>query len=227
MNRLAVKIKEARIKAKLTEKELAKKCGLSESYIIQIESGRKVINEKAAEKILGKLGERVEFGYEEALKEEALPKAKEVKKESQPRGEFYSIQPTGQWADALANIIKKYPIYEMNTNKVIGHRDLPILEKKIAGYHWEKLSFVQAVDNEMEALRIKKGDIVMICATNEIHNNSLYLFEMNHKRMIRQLRREPNNRVSLSTGAKGHQPVVTDLHKIKLIGKCVKVEFQL
>ncbi len=41
MNRLAEKIKKARLNAKLTEKELAKKCGLSVNYIIQIESGKK------------------------------------------------------------------------------------------------------------------------------------------------------------------------------------------
>ncbi|GAB6085208.1 helix-turn-helix transcriptional regulator [Alkaliphilus crotonatoxidans] len=225
MNRIAMKIKEARQKAKMTEKELAKKCGLSEGYIIQIESGRKVINEKAAENILSKLGERIDFGYEEAFREEVPKKPQADKEPSKPREEFYPIQPTEQWSDALANIIKKYPVYDIETNKIVGHRNLPVIGKKVEGYHWDRLSFVQAADNSMEALRIKKGDVIMIYTANEIENSSLYFIEMNRKRIIRQLRREANNKVVLSTGA-NEAPVVTELSNIRLIGKCVKVEFQ-
>ena len=79
MNRLAVKIKEARIKAGLTEKQLAKKCGLSVSYIIQIESGKKIVNESVADKILKSLGTTEEFVKEERVveKPKKARKAKE------------------------------------------------------------------------------------------------------------------------------------------------------
>ncbi|WP_026477384.1 XRE family transcriptional regulator [Alkaliphilus transvaalensis] len=227
MNRLALKIKEARQKAKMSEKELAKKCGLSVGYIIQVESGKKVINEKAAENILKVLGAKVEFLGEEAFGEEKTSKSKVEKPQAPKKEEFYTIQPTEQWADALANIIKKFPIYEVESNKIVGYKELPVLNKKIDGYHWDKILFVKSNNNELEALRIKKEDILMICRTNEIHNNSIYLLEVNQKRIIRQLRKEANNKVSLLTGAKGLEATVMDLNKIKLIGKCVKVEFEL
>lgn len=225
MNRVAVKIKEARLKAKLTEKQLAKKCGLSESYIIQIESGKKVINEKAAESILNALGAKLDFV--DKLDEEA----KEVKpKEEKPvakKEEFYNIQPTEQWSDALANIIKKFPIYEVETNKIVGYKELPILGKKVEGYHWDKILFVQSSNDDLEALRIKKKDTLMLCLTSEIHNNSVYLIELNQKKLLRQIRKEANNKVTLYTGVKGETPMVTELSKIKVIGKCVKVEFNI
>jgi len=55
MNRLAEEIKAKRIAAKLTEKELAKRCGLTASYIIQIELGKKVIKKSFAKKIFQEL----------------------------------------------------------------------------------------------------------------------------------------------------------------------------
>lgn len=227
MSRVAAKIKEARIKAKLTEKQLAKKCGLSASYIIQIESGKKIINEKLAENILNTLGEKLEFLNLQDSVEEKISKPINEKPEVKRKEEFYTIEPTEQWSDALANIIKKFPIYEVNTNKIVGYKELPIIGKKIEGYNWDKILFVKSQDNAMEAFRINKNDTVMINLTSEIQNNSIYLLEINNKKMIRQLRKEANNKVVISTGIKMDSPVTSELNKINVIGKCVKIEFNL
>lgn len=229
MNRVAKKIKEARAKAKMTEKELAKKCGLSVSYIIQIESGKKVVNEKVAEKILKVLGEKLEFlNQEDSDTEKSADTGSNKKKvESKPKEQFYNIKPTEQWSDALANIIKKFPIYEVSSNKVVGHKELPILNKKIEGYNWEKILFVKSQDNVMEAFRIKKNDVIVVQLTKEIQNGSIYLIEMNNRKMIRQLQKKPSKKVMISTEPNENNPVIRDLNKIKVIGKCVKVEFNL
>jgi transcriptional regulator with XRE-family HTH domain len=225
MNRLAVKIKEARLKLKLTEKQLAKKCGLTESYVIQIESGKKVINETAAETILKVLGEKTELVSQQDLIEESKPA--EENKDKNKKEVFQPIQPTAQWEDALSNIIKKIPIYELHSNKIIGYKELPIIGKKIEGYHWDKILFVQSPNDYLEALRIQKNDIVMVCLTNEIQNNNIYLLEYNQKKIIRLLRKESNNRVIMSKGMKDEEREIEALNKIKIIGKCVKVEFKL
>lgn len=229
MNRVAKKIKEARAKAKMTEKELAKKCGLSVSYIIQIESGKKVVNEKVAEKILKVLGEKLEFlNQEDSATQKSVDTGSNKKTvESKPKEQFYNIKPTEQWSDALANIIKKFPIYEVSSNKVVGHKELPILNKKIEGYNWEKILFVKSQDNVMEAFRIKKNDVIMVQLTNEIQNGSIYLIEMNNKRMIRQLQKKPSRKVMIITEPNENNSDIRDLNKIKVIGKCVKVEFNL
>lgn len=229
MNRVAKKIKEARAKAKMTEKELAKKCGLSVSYIIQIESGKKVVNEKVAEKILKVLGEKLEFlNQEDSATQKSVDTGSNKKKvENKPKEQFYNIKPTEQWSDALANIIKTFPIYEVSSNKVVGHKELPILNKKIEGYNWEKILFVKSQDNVMEAFRIKKNDVIMVQLTNEIQNGSIYLIEMNNKRMIRQLQKKPSKKVMIITEPNENNSDIRDLNKIKVIGKCVKVEFNL
>ena len=45
MSRLGDTIRAARVKAKLTEKALGKKCGLAESYIKDVEAGRKIVSD--------------------------------------------------------------------------------------------------------------------------------------------------------------------------------------
>ena len=56
MSRLGDTIRSARLKAKLTEKALGKKCGLAESYIKDVESGRKIVSDDQAQRILKVLG---------------------------------------------------------------------------------------------------------------------------------------------------------------------------
>ncbi|MBN2899046.1 MAG: helix-turn-helix domain-containing protein [Clostridia bacterium] len=224
MNRMAIKIKEARIKAGLSEKELAKKCGLSVNYIIQIESGKKIINEKAADNILNSLGEKVEMLEDLSAKEEKEIVAKPVKKPTQTVN--YAINPSPQWESALAGVLKKYAIVDCYTDKVIGYKELPIIGKKVEGHNPDRLLFVQASNNEMESLRVKRGDVVTVMMTSEVENNQLYVLEISGKRIIRQLRRE-NNKLRLSKGAIEFDDQLIDLKTAHIIGKCIKVEFDL
>ncbi len=220
MNRLAVKIKEARIKAGLTEKQLAKKCGLSVSYIIQIESGKKIVNESVADKILKSLGTTEEFVKEERVVE----KPKKAKPAPKPQGTI-TVTPNQTWADALAGVIKKYPIYELSTNKIVGYKELPIISKKIEGHHPDKIMFVKSSDNDMEAFRVKKGDVLTVSISKNIQNHCLYLFEMSGKKMVRQLTKEANKKVKLSKCANDSSAVTVDMSKVKVLGKIIKNEF--
>lgn len=45
MSRVGEKIKEARLKSGMTQKALAKKLGVAEKYINEVEMGRKVVQE--------------------------------------------------------------------------------------------------------------------------------------------------------------------------------------
>ena len=45
MSRLGETIRSARLKAKMTEKQLGKKCGFSESFVKEIESGRRIVSD--------------------------------------------------------------------------------------------------------------------------------------------------------------------------------------
>lgn len=224
MNRLAEKVKAARLKAKLTEKELAKKCGLSVGYIIQIESGKKIIKEEFADKILKSLGEKTE------RLEDELPKPKVQKQKAAPRNtqnqSFTNVKPNEQWADALAGVIKKYPVYDCITNKVVDYKELPVLGKKIQGYHPDKIMFIKASNDNMKRFRILKNDTVTVALTHEIQNGHLYVVERDKKRIIRFIRKE-NSQVALLRSKDDQEPERVNPKSLKVIGKCVAVEFTL
>lgn len=220
MNRLAVKIKEARIKAGLTEKQLAKKCGLSVNYIIQVESGRKIVNESVADKILKSLGTKEDF----VIEEKVIEKPKRVKSTLKPQGTI-PVEPNQTWADALAGVIKKYPIYELSTNKIVNYKELPIISKKIEGHHPDKIMFVKSPNDDMEAFRIQKDDVLTVSITKDIQNYGIYLVEINGKKVIRQLKKEVNKKVTLSKCANDDSTMTFDVNRIKVLGKIIKNEF--
>ena len=51
MSRLGDTIRNARIKAKMTEKALGKKCGLAENFIKDVEMGRKIVSDDQAQSL--------------------------------------------------------------------------------------------------------------------------------------------------------------------------------
>lgn len=224
MNPIAMKIKEARLKANMSEKDLAKKCGLAPSYIIQIESGKKIINEKTAETILAVFGERVGFDFQDAI-QETEPPVKVVPK--QKPADFYDVTPNEQWEGALANLIKKYPILEMGTQKTVGYKELPIIGKKVEGLPWDKLLFVKTVDSEMEALRILKGDVLLIQQMKEVQGKGVYLIEMDQKAVLRAVHKDTSNKLVIGKGKPGEQNLVVETSKVKILGKCIRAEFSL
>lgn len=226
MNPIAQKIRDERIKAKMSEKELAKKCNVAPSYIIQIESGKKIINEKTAETILAVFGERVGFDFQEAQAEEQEVVKKIEKKKEVVQPDFYDVSPSDQWAGALANIIKKFPVTEIPSKKIVGHKELPILNKKVEGIAWDKISFVKISDNEMAAERIQKGDTVLVNAVKEIQGRGIYLIEMNQKQLIRVVYKESASKLLISCD-KNEKGQLTDAAQVKVLGKCIRVEFDL
>lgn len=226
MNRLAVKIKEARLKAKMSEKELAQACGQNINYILQIESGKKVINEKIAEDILKILGEKVDF-FQDVPETQSEPTTiKPVAKPAQTKVADLGITPNDAWTGALSGVIKNFPVIEEVSGNVVASKELSIIGKKIEGVHHEKIGFVKVTDSDMPKLRIAKGDILTYQIMGEIQSQGIYFFEFGQKKMIRQLIKSQNNKVLFSRGPSEPETEV-DVKNIKVIGKVIKVEFYL
>ena len=56
MSRLGDLIRTERIRHKLTPKQVAKKCGVSESYLVAVEAGTRIIADDQARRILKAIG---------------------------------------------------------------------------------------------------------------------------------------------------------------------------
>lgn len=221
MNRLSAKISEARKAAGLTEKELATKCGLSLSYILQVESGKKIVNESIADKILKSLGTKETFIDEEKTVEKPV----ETREAPKPQAKI-NVEPNQAWSDALAGVIKKFPVNDLLSGKTVDYKELPIIGKKIGGYHPDKIMFVKAANSEMAAFRIEQGDLLTVFVTKEIQNDGIYLFEMDGQKMIRQLRKE-SSMVKLAKCVNDSAAVAVDIKKIDLIGRIIGNEFSI
>jgi len=221
MNKTAEKIKLARLKKNMTPKQLAKKCGLTANYIEQVESGKKIISESIASKIFKVLEMKPD-----ALSQEAMARREEyVRKRPKPQPvqkvQHTAVDHAPSWSGALDNILRKYTVYNAHTKKEVGVKTIPTLEKKVEGYHCDKISFIEVFDNTMSSYNILEDDILMLFLTKDITNDKIYYFEYENTPYVRKLRKEQNKKVSLYSD---NQTLMVDLDKIKLIGKVVKLE---
>ncbi len=235
MNPIAQRIREARLKAGLSEKQLAKKCGLSASYIEQIEAGRKIINEAAAANILKVFGETVESAFGSYLDEtpapaapaaQSRPAAQPAAKPAPRVSEPVQVEANDQWAGALSGIIKRFPVTELHSGKAVAEKELPVLNKRIEDIPWEKLLFIAVNDDEAQAHRIRKGDILWVRATDQVQQEGLYIIERQSRRQVALLKKE-YGQLQLLKSPGDKRPETLDAKGLKIVGKCVRAEFAL
>lgn len=228
MSRIGEKISEERLKLGLSQKQLGKKCGVSESFIVEIETGKKIINEKMLSQLSKILGKSLEDNMiEETRTEEPVvnnpPPSKPMDITMKVRQD---IQPVGQWEEALSGIIKNVPILDAHLKETKKVRCFPIIEKKVEGYHPDKLVYMEVSDNQLEAFRILKGDLVLIYLNQEIMNHSLTLLDHGGRVLMGKIKKIPGNKVELLSG-KEMNPQVFDLKEIKILGRAIRLEVNL
>lgn len=224
MNRLAIKIKEARLKANMSEKDLAKACGQNINYILQIESGKKVINEQIAENILKILGSKMESFQDVPEQVKAPEISKKAPAKPAPSNQESAITPNDQWSDILSGVIKKYPIVEENSNQAVDYKEISVLGKRIEGYHYEKVFFIKATHSSLPKFRIQAGDVLTLVETHDIQNYSVYYVEIDKCKSIKQVYKSQNQEVVVSNGDSKSE-VALPLKDVKIIGKVIKVEY--
>ena len=171
MSRLGDLIRTERLRSKMTPKQVARKCGVSESYLLAVEAGTKIIADDQARRILKTIGLReqteADFSLDDiaatvdlASASPAVAKAVERPK-SQPEYELVATtKTTGKkqdddtdkdenvtgsvWLDALTSVLKRVPIMLVEYN---SHRFLRKI-KKLNDYS----VLLQSYDREYEAV---------------------------------------------------------------------------
>ena len=142
MSRVGEKIKEARLKSGMTQKALAKKLGVAEKYINEVEMGRKVVQEsfidRAAKILKVDLNDVSMVVTDEALMEER-------------KNETFSKKPAKievneLWNDAFSSVLKNVPVYGYGLNAVKGRRELPVHSNKIEGFPQDKVLYIEIED---------------------------------------------------------------------------------
>ncbi|MBB6218926.1 transcriptional regulator with XRE-family HTH domain [Anaerosolibacter carboniphilus] len=227
MSRVGEKLKAERLKKGMTPKQLGKKCGVTESFIVDIETGKKIVNEKLLSQISKALG----VNLEEDMVLEAPTEEERAQGESQPKPvksvevvpqRRIEVVPLDQWEDALSNIIKKVPIYDIEMKEIKGYRNFPIIERKVEGFHPDKLIYIDIPDDTMGQYRMRRGDRALIYLNHEFMNGAFQLVEYEGRRRLRKLKKIEGNKVQLVDGE--GQGVTKEMKALKIIGRVIRVE---
>ena len=240
MSRLGDLLRTERLRRKMTLKQVAKLGGVSESYLKDVEEGKRIIADDQARRILKKIGlkEHNEEGFTlddiaaTVDLQTATPKAPAapVKKEKKPESEaVYTSENTmtgGIWLDALTSVMKRVPVYNA-VMKEVDHRLLPILDGRIEGAAPDKVFFLQAPDDSMRGFRIMREDVCLIVPSNSPIDGAIMLVEHNQHRCLRKVKKLDAMNVLLQSYDREYAAETCALPDVTFLGRAVKVEFRL
>lgn len=221
MSRVGDRIKQVRETKEVSQKQLGKKIGVSESFINDIELGRKVINEKLLEKISKILGEEIE-DRSVAFQDVDEVQERKSKLERPSAGKVNEV-----WNDAFSSVLKDVAIYKYDLVKSIGIKQMPIISNKIEGYAQDKVLFLEIENDDMLGFRICSGDVAFAHLTHEIENNAISLVDYNGERVLRQIKKLDSNKILLISNRISLRTDTVQHNDIKVIAKLDSVEFKL
>lgn len=230
MSRLGDMIRQERLRQGFSPKQLAKKSGVSEKFIQEVESGKRIIADKEATRILKVMGQKsdvladfeaVSDGIAAPAAPARQPQAKPAPQEPAPSG-----APNESWLNALKGVLRAVPVNNIHLS-AIGQRTLPTENGKIAGAAAEKVFYLEAPDDSMMGYRIRRGDLALIVPAPTLKSDAFYLLEYGGKRGLRKITVQDNNRLLLQWYDYEPKAEVFKLEDVKFIGQVKRVEFEL
>ena len=230
MSRLGDTIRTARLKAKMTEKALGRKCGMAENVIKDIESGRRIVSDEQAQRILKVLGvdnpisTELEVAAEPEVKLRPKPRAYVLPIEPEsPQTEAAARESSDAWLDALGGVVKRVPIIDPQ-GVVIDHVLTPIIGGKIEGGAPDKVLYYRCPDNALRGFRVYAGDLLLVVPTAKPEDERLMLVLYKNQRVVRKLLRLDGNRIQLQSFDYEFTAEVAPAKDVQILGKCVKLQ---
>ena len=244
MSRLGDLSRTERIRQKMTPKQVARKCGVSESYLMAVEAGTRIIGDDQARRILKTIGLRqqneAEFTLDDiaatvdlaqvqpalAAKAAALkPKVKEAEKvassEEKEQGVAGSI-----WLDALQSVMKRVPV--MNAvMQPVRYRLVPVENGRIEGANPDKVFYYLAPDDSMRGFRIHRGDTVLTVPAQSPVDGAVMLINYHEHRYLRKIKVLGDRQVLLQSYDREYEQETAEISEIGFISRCVQVTFDL
>lgn len=237
MSRLGDTIRKARIEKKWSEKALGKKAGFSESFIKDIESGRRIVSDEQAQRVLKLLGVKNPVSTELEVAQEpevklrprpkpyVLPVAKpeEVRTAAQLETES---QENDAWLDALGGVVKRVPVMGED-GVVMDHVLKPVIGGKIEGGAPDKVLFYRCPDDALRGYRIHAGDLLLTVPQTTPTQDAIMVLQRDGKRIARKVSKIDGSKLMLMTYDREFQSETVNLHDVVLIGLCVQLERKL
>ena len=243
MSRLGDLIRTERIRQKLTPKQVAKKCGVSESYLLAVEAGTRIIADDQARRILKSIGLKQQTEAEFTLDDIAatvdlaqvqprMAAAAQVKKPVRKEAELAASSEDEEgvagsvWLDALQSVLKRVPV--MNAvMKPVSYQLVPVENGRIEGANPDKVFFYLVPDDSMRGFRVHKGDIVLTVPAQSPVDGAVMLMNYNEHRYLRKVKVLDDRNVLLQSYDREYEAETVPVNEIGFIARCVKVTFEL
>ena len=223
MSRVGEKIKMAREKSGMPAKVLAKKLGVAEKFINEVEMGRKVAPESFIDRAAKVLNVDLN-DISMVVTDEALMEVKKTLKEIPKRKMEASSE---VWTDAFSSVLKSVPIYDYSLSKSNGFKEMPVHSNKIEGYPQDKVCYLQIEDDEMSGFRIMKGDLAFAHTVKEVSNNGIFLLDYKDKRKVRQVKTLGNSKILLVSNSGSLITETMEIKEVNVIAKLERIEIKL
>ncbi len=241
MSRLGDLIRTERIRQKMTPKQVARKCGVSESYLMAVEAGTRIIADDQARRILKAIGLKQQNEAEFTLDDIAAtvdlaqvqPKLAEALKKKPEHKEAEKVASSAEesvagsvWLDALQSVLKRVPV--MNAvMKPVSYKLVPVENGRIEGANPDKVFFYLAPDDSMRGFRIHRGDIVLTVPANSPVDGAVMLLNYNEHRYLRKIKVLDDRTVMLQHYDREYEAETVPISEIGFLSRCVQVTFEL
>ena len=241
MSRLGDLIRTERIRQKLTPKQVAKKTGVSESYLLAVEAGTRIIADDQARRILKAIGLKSQNEAEFTLDDiastvdlvQVQPRmAAAAKKPERKEAEIVASSQEEEavagsvWLDALQSVLRRVPV--MNAvMKPVSYKLVPLENGRIEGANPDKVFFYLAPDDSMRGFRIHRGDIVLTVPANSPVDGAIMLLTYNEHRYLRKVKILDDRNVLLQSYDREYEAETVPINEIGFLARCVKVTFEL
>lgn len=247
MSRLGDLIKLERTRRGLSAKQVAKKCGVAEKYLLDVEAGTRIIADDQARRILKSMGlqqqTEADFSLEDIAVTVDLQAASDMMGRAQTtmqkkapvrqRPEADTVASTEEkgvagsiWLDALSSVLKRVPIYNA-VMKEVGHRLLPVENGKVEGASPDKVFYFMAPDNDMRGFRVTRGDLVLVVPAASPVDGAMMLIQLPEGRVLRMVKRLDNFKVLLQRYDAACESEVMATEEVRVVGRCVRLEADL
>lgn len=221
-NRMGLEISRLRKELGLTQKQLGKTIGVSESFIIDVEAGRRILNEnliKKLSKVLrGEIGKLDIYESENSINKPE-PQKNVVKVVEKPVQDI--------WNDALAGVLMTVPVYNYKMERQAEIKQLPIINNKVEGFAKDKVFYLIIEGNDMAGFRILNGDRALVYSTHEIDKEGIYFIDYKGKKTVRQIKNIEGGKLLLVSNM-GSLVTETAYRKdVKILGRLIRIEILL
>ncbi len=245
MSRLGDLIRTERLRQKLTTKQVARKCGVSESYLAAVEAGTRIIGDDQARRILKTIGLKQQNEAEFTLDDIAAtvdlaqvrpslaakaaapkPPAREAEKVASSAEEKDEGVAGSIWLDALQSVMKRVPV--MNAvMKPMRYKLVPVENGRIEGANPDKVFFYLAPDDSMRGFRIHRGDIALTVPAQSPVDGAVMLINYHEHRYLRKIKILNDRQVLLQSYDREYEQETAEISEIGFLSRCVQVTFEL